>query len=49
VQIYTAFAYDGPALIGRLKQELLAGLDAGGYADVTAAIGAGIEEIACAA
>jgi dihydroorotate dehydrogenase len=48
VQIYTAFAYEGPALIARLKQELLACLDDGGYADVTAAIGAGIEEIACA-
>jgi dihydroorotate dehydrogenase len=48
VQVYTALAYEGPALIPRLKRELLACLDAGGYADVTDAIGTGIEEFACA-
>ena len=40
VQLYTGFAYGGPALIGRLKRELLAALVAEGFADVTAAIGA---------
>ncbi len=40
VQIYTGFAYGGPALIPRLKRELLAALDRGGFANVTAAIGA---------
>lgn len=41
VQLYTAFSYDGPALIPRLKRELLAALRAEGFPDVTAAIGAG--------
>jgi dihydroorotate dehydrogenase len=40
VQLYTGFAYGGPALIGRIKRELLAALAAEGFADVTAAIGA---------
>ena len=40
VQLYTAFAYQGPALIGRLKHELLAALDAEGFATVRDAIGA---------
>jgi dihydroorotate dehydrogenase len=40
VQLYTGFAYGGPALIGRIKQELLAALAAEGFADITAAIGA---------
>lgn len=41
VQLYTAFSYDGPALIPRLKRELLAALRAEGFPDATAAIGAG--------
>ena len=40
VQLYTAFAYDGPALIGRLKTELLDALRAQGFPTVSAAIGA---------
>ncbi len=42
VQLYTGFAYGGPALIGRIKRELLAALAADGFADVTAAIGADV-------
>lgn len=40
VQLYTGFAYGGPALIPRLKAELLQSLDRHGFANVTAAIGA---------
>ncbi len=40
VQLYTAFALHGPALIPRLKRELLAALDADGFARVADAIGA---------
>jgi dihydroorotate dehydrogenase len=40
VQLYTAFAYHGPAVIGRLKRELLAALDAEGFLSVQDAIGA---------
>ena len=40
VQLYTAFALHGPALIERLKRELLAALDADGFARVADAIGA---------
>jgi dihydroorotate dehydrogenase len=40
VQVYTAFAYDGPALLGRLKQELLAALAEQGFDTVADAIGA---------
>ncbi len=40
VQVYTAFAYGGPALIPRLLGELVAALDAAGFASVEAAIGA---------
>ncbi len=42
VQLYTAFALHGPALLPRLRRELLDGLDAHGHADVAAAIGAGL-------
>ena len=41
VQLYTAFSYEGPALVGRLKRELLAALRARGLASVQDAIGAG--------
>lgn len=41
VQIYTEFAYAGPALLPRLKAELKAELAAHGYASVTDLIGAG--------
>lgn len=40
VQLYTAFAYEGPALIPRLLHELGAALSAEGFASVEAAIGA---------
>lgn len=39
VQLYTAFAYEGPALVPRLKRELLAALRAEGFARVSDAIG----------
>ncbi len=41
VQLYTAFAYAGPALLPRLKRELASALRAGGFASVAAAIGTG--------
>ncbi len=40
VQVYSALAYEGPALVPRLLRELLAALDAAGFANVEAAIGA---------
>jgi dihydroorotate dehydrogenase len=39
VQLYTAFAYTGPALIPRLKRELAEALRAGGFASVQDAVG----------
>jgi dihydroorotate dehydrogenase len=39
VQLYTAFAYAGPALLPRLKHELLQALRAGGFASVAEARG----------
>jgi dihydroorotate dehydrogenase len=42
VQIYTAFALHGPALLARLKRELLAALREQGFATVADAIGADI-------
>lgn len=43
VQLYTAFAYEGPALIPRLKRELLAALDEQGFATVADAVGADLK------
>ncbi|MES2710016.1 MAG: dihydroorotate dehydrogenase (quinone), partial [Pseudomonadota bacterium] len=40
VQLYSAFAYEGPALIPRIKRELSAALAAEGFASVMDAIGA---------
>ena len=40
VQLYSGFAYGGPAMIPRLKRELLTALQEAGFPDVTAAIGA---------
>jgi len=40
VQLYAAFAYDGPALIPRLKRELAAALRREGFASVQEAVGA---------
>ena len=36
VQIYTAFAYEGPALLARLKQELRQALHDGGWSSIAA-------------
>ena len=41
VQLYTGFAYGGPALIGRIKRELAELLARDGYAHVRDAVGAG--------
>ncbi len=40
VQLYSAFAYAGPVLIPRIRQELAALLKQGGYTSVTDAVGA---------
>lgn len=40
VQLYTGFALHGPALLPRLKRELLAAMDARGFATVADAVGA---------
>ncbi len=40
VQLYTAFALEGPALLPRLFRELVAELDRHGFANIQAAIGA---------
>jgi len=39
VQIYTAFAYDGPSLIPRIKRELAVALRGAGFAHIQDAIG----------
>ncbi|MGB8842494.1 MAG: quinone-dependent dihydroorotate dehydrogenase [Aliidongia sp.] len=41
VQLYTALAYDGPALIGRIKRDLAALLRRDGFASVAEAVGSG--------
>jgi dihydroorotate dehydrogenase len=41
VQLYTAFAYAGPAIVPRLKRELLEAMRAEGFARISDAIGAG--------
>ena len=46
VQLYTAFAYHGPALLPRLKRELLALLQAEGYTTIRQAIGTDAERLA---
>ncbi len=43
VQLYTALVYQGPSLVARIKQELLACLARDGYANVTAAVGSGAD------
>lgn len=40
VQLYTAFGYEGPPLLRRIKRELLAALNHAGFSDVRAAVGA---------
>ena len=49
VQVYTAFAYAGPALIPRLKAELVAAVRAAGFARIEDAIGCQAERLAGAA
>jgi dihydroorotate dehydrogenase len=39
VQLYTALAFHGPGLVGRIKRELLACLDRDGFAKLTDAVG----------
>jgi dihydroorotate dehydrogenase len=41
VQVYSGFAYQGPAMLPRLKTGLAALLRARGFSSVTAAVGAG--------
>ena len=45
VQLYTGFAYRGPALIPRLKAELAAALKDAGFARVEDAVGTGAKQI----
>ena len=40
VEVYSAFAYDGPALVPRLKRQLAACLARDGFPSVAAAVGA---------
>jgi dihydroorotate dehydrogenase len=40
VELYTAFAYDGPALIPAIKQQLAACLARDGFGSVAEAVGA---------
>ena len=42
VQVYTAFGYQGPALVPRIKAELAACLKRDGFASVENAVGAGL-------
>lgn len=42
VQLYAAFAYEGPALVGRLKAELAAALKREGFRSVAEAVGASL-------
>lgn len=44
VQLYTAFAYQGPALIGRVLDELAAALAADGFTRAADAVGADLED-----
>jgi dihydroorotate dehydrogenase len=44
VQLYTGFALEGPALIPRLKRDLLAALERDGFASVEAAVGADLRD-----
>jgi dihydroorotate dehydrogenase len=46
VQLYTAFAAAGPALIPRLKRDLAAALRASGFARIQEAIGTGAAHLA---
>jgi dihydroorotate dehydrogenase len=39
VQLYTALAYEGPGLVGRIKRDLAARLRAEGFSSVSEAVG----------
>lgn len=43
VQLYSALAYEGPALVRRMKQDLARRLEADGFAHLKDAVGAGVE------
>jgi dihydroorotate dehydrogenase len=43
VQLYSALAYDGPALVGRIKSELLELLTRDGFARISDAVGADVK------
>ena len=45
VQLYTGFAYQGPAMIPRLKRELLAEMQDSGFARIEDAIGTGAQQL----
>ena len=49
VQLYTGFAFHGPALVPRLKRELAAALRAGGFARIEDAVGRDAAQLAGAA
>jgi len=49
VQLYTAFALAGPALIPRIKHELAAGLRRAGFARIQDAIGTDAAQLAASA
>ena len=44
VELYSAFAYDGPSLVPRVKRELAACLARDGFDSVTAAVGADLRQ-----
>ncbi|WP_439580078.1 quinone-dependent dihydroorotate dehydrogenase [Elioraea sp.] len=44
VQLYTALSYEGPALVGRILDELSAALAADGFATVAEAVGADLRD-----
>jgi len=42
VQLYTALAYEGPSLVGRIKAELVRCLERDGFAHIADAVGADV-------
>ena len=44
MELYSAFAYDGPSLVPRVKRELAACLARDGFDSVTAAVGADLRQ-----
>jgi dihydroorotate dehydrogenase len=46
VQLYTSFAYEGPALVARMREELAAALRERGFTHITDAVGTDSEEMA---